>query len=125
MFFGLFSSILPYIIAAGIYILYLAFSLIQPFFSDNSENIRLADGICLDAGDLNLNKKEVSGYYYFHKFRSEKKSLKSYKYPLSPSASVFISDQYFRKYVTSGTCLCFQSSLQILSGLYLRPPPLC
>ena len=64
MFFGIFSSILPYVIAAGFYLVYMLFSFAQPFLQKafSKDKVEEEKIVTIRESSSEINKEKT--YYY-------------------------------------------------------------
>lgn len=116
MFFGIFSSILPYVIAAGFYLVYMLFSFAQPVLQKAFSKDKVAE-------EKTISIKEIS---------SEINEEKIYDFEEHSDNESFIS-QHNSEYAfylpecpeqATPPILCLNSS-QFSFSLFSRPPPAC
>jgi hypothetical protein len=125
MVFGFFTSIVPYIVAAGIYAVYLLFSFLQPSQEAVQKEKLVSDSKQL-VSNYNSDNSELDNAYDFESAfdKSVKSSFNSgppffneYRDPFHDSLSN--SPPEYR------IPMQFEYSVKILSDLFFRPPPMC
>lgn len=119
MFLGIFSSILPYLIAAGFYLLWLAFSFIQPWFQKDTEELSVSEDKIITIDQ-----------------RSDIPASKTYHYKTNSLSNQALDDQvyYFTDLIIPDLFLVKiipQEPLEsckinhTVSIYFSRPPPVC
>jgi len=116
MFFGIFSSILPYMIAAGFYLVYMLFSLTQPILQKafSKENITEEKTISIKEISSEINEENIYDFVEHSiddSFTSQQNSEYTYQIPKCPAQ-------------VSPPILCSHFS-EFSFSLFSRPPPAC
>lgn len=116
MFFGIFSGILPYVIAAGFYLVYMLFSLAQPFLQNAFSNDKVAEEKKILIKEISSEANEENSYNFEKHTLDDPYSIEQdEKYPvLIPECPDMTSppDAFFY-------------SPELSFSLFSRPPPAC
>lgn len=126
MFFGFFSSLLPYLIAGGFYLVYLIITVAQPALEkiiEKNDKTRETNHIIVE--ELSEDKRLQSSYFiddYQEEFiisdyRTGLTLFQDLPDPFSRRLSIKLVDRNFVKGNFKGN--------KILTELFFRPPPTC
>jgi len=126
MFVGIFSSFIPYLIAAGFYAVYILVSVIQPLLND-SIHYEYSDEKSKEL--FTIADSEDSPHFFSNNYHLNPKSVEegknysgnTYCYKLFVKQEFFTHHRFkhYNKFLTT------QNSVDILTGLFFRPPPVC
>ncbi|MFW5820577.1 MAG: hypothetical protein ACOCWA_04765 [Bacteroidota bacterium] len=116
MFFGIFSGILPYVIAAGFYLVYILFSFAQPFLQNAFSKDKVAEKKEILIKEISTEANEKNSYNFENHSVDDTYFLEQdEKYPvLIPECPD----------MTSPPLACFYSC-KLSFSLFSRPPPAC
>ena len=125
MIFGFFTSIIPYLIAGGIYLIYLVLSFMQPAVDTIPEEHLQADVKVKITDEFQELTEPEKSFYYEDSFR------KDVRLSHSPKAALFF--EYINPFYDSLSNSPpdysipgqFVNTIKIHSGLFFRPPPMC
>ncbi len=121
MFLGIFSSLIPYLLAGGIYLLYLLFSLAQPYFSKN-QNTQEDPAPRVINEDANTDYDELSNTVNFEDYYDLTNDTDlSGELP----KKVFYPPGAIPPYIGPFHEIVIPSKDSHFHYLYSRPPPAC
>ena len=122
MFFGIFSSIIPYLIAAGFYLVWVLFSFVQPYFKKDISSIEKNPSEAKVIHHVSLNKEEADADTCHFEDFAQKQIVKIIAIAVPPT--LFHEQPDILTSYPPGRNFSFP--YEILSAdLYSRPPPAC
>lgn len=119
MFLGIFSSVIPYVIAAGFYLVWVLFSFVQPYFQKNSEDIsQPQDKIISIENESEFVSEKIADFEEISANQENSEDLLSWSNWLQPAPDPLLS------FTPPDPGIKFISK-HLVTGLFCRPPPAC
>jgi hypothetical protein len=119
MFLGIFSSIIPYVIAAGFYLVWVLFSFVQPYFQKSSEEIsQPQDKIISIENEFEFASEKIADFEDYLASENNSEDIIPWSGWLQSFQDPLLS------FIPPDPAVHFKSKPAV-TGLFCRPPPAC
>lgn len=122
MFFGIFSSVIPYLIAAGFYLVWLLFSFVQPLLQKGPVEDSAEELIIISVEEQSPARSDLKAFE-FEDFKNDTKFSSSFHFISSYFPDIPLLFRLKIHYPPDNN-FCFHREV-FLNGLFSRPPPAC